>query len=75
MEEKFSAFFRFIYILLIGAALLLLSAVSEHGETEMSRVLVGNFHDVPEMIEALIAGFALTALGAAAASYLLKNGT
>ena len=75
MEEKFSAFFRFIYITLIGEALLLLSAVSEYGATEMSRVLVRNLADVPEMIEALLAGFALATLGAAAASYLLKNGT
>lgn len=75
MEEKFSAFFRLVYITLIGAALLLLSAVSERGETEMSRILVTHFYEVPEMIEALLAGFAMASFGAVAASYLLKNGT
>ena len=50
-------------LIVLGASLLLLSAVAEHGETEMSKTLVQSMNDVPEMIEALLASAAaVTAL-------------
>ena len=42
-------------------SLLLLSAVAEHGETELSRALVPRIADVPRMIESLAAGMTAAA--------------
>lgn len=61
-------------LIVLGASLLLLSAVAEHGETEMSKTLVQSMNDVPEMIEALLASAAAVTAGGAAASYIEKNG-
>jgi|GEM_PF-2188733 len=66
---------KLVYFLIFGAALLLLSAVAENGETEMSRVLVRRMSDVPQMIEALVAGFAFAVTGAAAAAYIERENT
>ena len=63
-----------LMLVVLGAALLLLSAVAERGETEMSRTLVRKMSDVPEMIEAIIASAAAVTVGGAAASYIEKNG-
>jgi len=63
-------FTKLVFTVLLGAALLLLSAVAERGQTEMSRTLVGNFSDVPRMIEALIAGLTAAVGGGAASSYV-----
>ena len=61
---------KLAYFTVIFAALLLLSAVAEHGQTEWSRVLVPRMHEVPKMIEALAAGMAITVGGGAAGVYL-----
>lgn len=63
-----------LMLIVLGASLLLLSAVAEHGETEMSKTLVQSMNDVPEMIEALLASAAAVTAGGAAASYIEKNG-
>ena len=65
---------RLLMLTVLGAALLLLSAVAERGETEMSRALVRKMSEVPEMIEALLASAAAVTAGGAAASYIEKNG-
>ena len=61
------------YHIVIFAALMLLSAVSEHGETEMSKILVPRMHEVPRMIEALIAGMTFAVAGGTAAAYIEKK--
>ena len=63
-----------LMLIVLGASLLLLSAVAEYGETEMSKTLVQSMNDVPEMIEALLASAAAVTAGGAAASYIEKNG-
>ena len=63
-----------LMLIVLGASLLLLSAVAEHGETEMSKTLVQSMNDVPEMIEALLASAAAVTAGGAEASYIEKNG-
>ena len=63
-----------LMLIVLGASLLLLSAVAEHVETEMSKTLVQSMNDVPEMIEALLASAAAVTAGGAAASYIEKNG-
>ena len=64
---------RLFMLTVLGASLLLLSAVAEHGETEMSRTLVRKMSEVPEMIEALLASAAAVTAGGAAASYIENN--
>ncbi len=66
-------FLRLLMLIVLGAALLLLSAVAEGGTTEMSRALVRRMADVPEMIEALIICVAAIAAGGAGAAYINKN--
>ncbi|MBR6918074.1 MAG: hypothetical protein IKN38_07815 [Clostridia bacterium] len=61
---------RLVYHLLLGAALLLLSAVAEGGDTEMSRSLVHSMTQVPQMIEALVAGMTLAVGGGTLAAYI-----
>ena len=61
---------KLAYYIVIFAALMLLSAVSEHGETEMSKILVPRMHEVPRMIEALIAAMSAAVGGGAAACYI-----
>ncbi len=64
---------RLFMLTVLGASLLLLSAVAERGETEMSRTLVRKMSEVPEMIEALLASAAAVTAGGAAASYIENN--
>lgn len=66
---KYEDFFRLIYHILLGGALLLLSAVAEGGSTEFSRTLVPHTDDVPKMMESLVAGFVICAAGALGAAY------
>ena len=61
-----------LYPILVGAALLLLSAVAENGETETSRALVANRGDIPAMIASLLAGMAILT-GGSAASFCLER--
>ena len=70
MKIRIEEIVRLCFIILIGAALLMLSAVAENGETQMSRTLISNMEDVPKMIEALAAGMAITVGGGAAGVYL-----
>ena len=66
---------KLLYHVLIGAALLLLSAVAENGETAMSATLVPRASDVPRMIEALLAGMTATVAFGAASAYLMRENT
>ena len=65
---------KLAYFTVIFAALLLLSAVAEHGQTEWSRTLVPRIHEVPEMAEALVAGMTAAVAGGAAAAYIENKG-
>ena len=64
-----------LFHILLGAALLLLSAVAENGETEMSAALVPKLSDVPEMIAALLAGMAASSAFGAALAYIERENT
>ena len=61
---------KLAYHIIIFAALLLLSAVAEHGGTEMSSRLVPRMSEVPEMIEALVAAMTAAVAGGAASCYI-----
>ncbi len=64
---------KLAFFIIIFASLLLLSAVAEHGETEMSRRLVPRMQDVPQMIEALVAAMTFAVAGGAASCYIEKR--
>lgn len=75
MKIKATDYLRFLYFVLLGALLILLAAVNEQGETELSRTLIPRFSEVPEMIEAIIAGVTLTTAGGLGASYIEREKT
>ena len=70
VEKTIGYVIRLAFFIIIFDALLLLSAVAEHGETEMSARLVPHIYEVPEMIEALVAALTVSVAGGAAASYM-----
>ena len=72
MERYTGYLIKLCFTVLLGAALLILSAVVENGETAMSRALVKNMNEVPQMIEALLAGAVVTTAGGAASCALEK---
>lgn len=51
---RFERLLKLLYFVLFGDALLLLSAIAENGETELSRRLITGYWQVPEMLEALL---------------------
>ncbi len=64
---------KLAYHAVLFASLLLLSAVAEHGETEMSKVLVPRMSDVPGMIEALVAAMTVSVAGGALSHYIVSK--
>ena len=75
MRFNVYTFVKIAFLILTGAALLLLSAVYEHGTTELSRALVKDYSDVPEMIEHLIAGALVAVAGAWAIDFAAGRNT
>ena len=73
MKTNIGNIVKLAYFVVIFASLLLLSAVAERGETEMSRRLVPRMFEVPQMIEALIAGMTFAGAGGTAAAYIEKK--
>ncbi len=73
MERYFCDFIRLVYLVILGASLLILSAVIENGETEMSRVLVEHRESVPEMTKALASAYAAALGGCAAFAAALRE--
>ncbi len=64
---------KLAYFAVLFASLLLLSAVAEHGTTELSRFLVPKSADVPRMIESIAAGMTAAVAGGTALAYIEKN--
>lgn len=54
VKFSFERLLRFLYLVLFGNSMLLLSAIAEYDRTEMSRRLIARYSEVPEMIEALM---------------------
>lgn len=75
MRFNVYTFVKIAFLILTGAALLLLSAVYERGTTELSRALVKDYGDVPEMIEHLIAGALVAVAGAWAIDFAAGRNT
>ena len=73
MEKRFCTFIRLVYIVILGASLLILSAVAENGETEMSRVLIANRQSVPEITQPLAAAYTAAVGGCAAFAAALRE--
>ena len=70
MKIKLYYLIKLSFFWIIGASLLLLSAVYENGGSELSCALIVRMSDVPEMTETLIASVAVTLMGACCAVYL-----
>ena len=62
--------FRLLYHILLGCALLILSAVADREGSELSHFLAPRLHQIPEMTQSVAAGMALALFGSLGYSYL-----
>lgn len=73
MRLSFIGCWRLMYFVLLGHLLLLTSAVYERGETEFSRLLVPEYHMVPQMLEALLASMTVLVVWAFLYCYIRRD--
>lgn len=44
---------KLMYLILFGKSMLMLSSIAEYDDTQMSKMLISNYGEVPQMLECL----------------------
>ena len=65
--------FRAMYFYITGHLLLLISAISERGETELSRILIPKPYQTGEMIETVICAMTVLCAGWLLMTYIIEK--